>query len=816
MTRRQGVVAALAALALLLLAGRAASAAWADRAWFEALGAGDVWRRQLVDTLLARGVAFALGTAFAAANLAGVRQSILLLVLPRRLGNLEIGEQVAPRTLNAAVVLVAMLLGAGLAWLAPGGDLVPYARAGTPFGETDPYFDRDLGFFVYRLPFEAAWYEWAVLVAAGVGAAVIVLYALTPALRWRAGQLRMSGWVRRHLTVLGAVVLALLAWGLRLDTFALPVEGSGADGMFTALDHRVLVQANIVLSVVTFAVSAVVLWAGWSGQVRLAFAGVSAVLAGALLVRGVLPVAGERLLGPEAQGVREAPYASTRLSYTRRAYGVDAVRGAAGAALGASPSEAIGGVPAWDPGALRSLVERSRSGQRVVGDIAWRHAGSYAAVLAVAPPMPEAVAPWSVLVADPRRDVDGTGVAAVSEQPVAPVLVHPGARTPLVTSDPEGQVAAPPFRGVFDRVWHAWALQRPQLLAAPTPAEGDAPVLVVHRDVRERVERLAPHFLQGSAVTPLVAADTLWWTLELYSASASYPLSRRLAVPGGDVHYYRHAATALVNATTGRVQVAVRPDPDPLARTWIARLGALAVKREQLPPLLAASLPPPVDGARAQAMALALTGTRDEPAPVSRRVPSADGADTVLAGGGPTLWRLPSGESAWSTAMVNSGDSVVGVIMATGGPVPTTRFIATPGAAGWGETLERLATAGDGLRGDMRRAAGRARLVPYDGGGIVAVQPRYVWPVAGPPTLDGLAALVGGEVKVGRTLGAIGGPAETGPDERPLDAAARQRLGPLYDRMRQALARGDFAEFGRLLDRIGRALGRVPDPGRAP
>jgi uncharacterized membrane protein (UPF0182 family) len=154
----------------------------------------------------------------------------------------------------------------------------------------------------------------------------VVLYALTPALRWQSGRLRMSGWVRRHVTLLGAAVLALLAWGLRLDAYALAVDGSGIDGAFTVVDHRLLVPANLVLSLVTLAAALVVTWAGWSGQLRVAFASVSLVLAGALLVRGVLPVAGERLLDPDADGSRASAYASTRASYTRRAFGVDAMR----------------------------------------------------------------------------------------------------------------------------------------------------------------------------------------------------------------------------------------------------------------------------------------------------------------------------------------------------------------------------------------------------------------------------------------------------------------------------------------------------------
>lgn len=814
MSRRQGVVAAIAALALLLLAGRAASAVWADYQWFAALDALDVWRRQWRDAAIARGAAFVLGTAFAAANIAGVRQSILLLVLPRRLGNLEIGEQVSARALDVAVGGVAVLLGGLLAWLAPGGELVPYGEGGVPFGETDPFFDRDLGFFVYRLPFEAAWYEWAVLVAGGVGVAVIGLYALTPALRWRAGQLRMSGWVRRHLTVLGAVVLALLAWGLRLDAFALPVEGSGADGMFTAIDHRVLVQANVVLSVVTFAASVVVLWAGWSGQLRLAFAGVSIVLAGALLVRGVLPVAGARLVGPADAATRDAPYRATRLSYTRRAYGVDAMRPAPAALLPSAPSAALAGVPVWDPAALRAIVERGRPGQRVAGDAAWRSGPDDAIQLLLAPGGADGIAPWALIQTAARQDVDGTGLPALTERPVPPVLHWPGARGALVAEDPEGRVAAPGFSGQMVRLLHAWALQRPQLLARPEADE--QPVLVTTRDVRARVERLAPHFLHGRSVVPLVVGDTVWWALELYSASTSYPLSRRVAVPGGDVHYYRHAGTALVHASTGVVRIAARATPDPLAATWFARLGRLVVPRGELSPALAAQLPPPVDGALVQAVALAAAGTRETPATAPRRVPVSDGADTLVAGDGPTLWRLPNGETAWSVPVVDAADSVMAVVVATGGSAPATYLAPVSGGPGWGSALERLATSGDGLRGDVRRVAGRVRAVPLAAGGVVLVQPRYVWPVAGAPALDGLAAVVGAETRTGRSLAAIGGPVEADTAARPLDAASRQRLGPMYDRMRAALRRGDFAEFGQWLDRLGRMLGRVPESVREP
>lgn len=810
MTRRQSWLVGAALLALALLLGRAASAAWADAQWFAALGAAELWRAQWRDEMLARGVALLIGATFAAANIFGVRQSVLLLVLPRRVGNLDIGEQVPARALNVAVAVVSLLLGLCFAWLAP-GSATRVLGADIPFDETDPYFGRDLGFFVRRLPLESAWYEWAVLVAAGVAMAVVILYALTPALRWNAGRLRMSGWVRRHLTLLGAAVLALLAWGLRLDAYALAITGSGPDGAFTATDHRVLVPANLLLSVVTLAASLVVTWAGWSGQLRAAFASVSFVLAGALLVRGVLPVAGDRLLDPDTGGARAAAYASTRASYTRRAFGVDAIRMTDDGLRPTSTAAALDATSAWDPAAVRRVLERSRPGERVIGDAGWNTERGLGLRLALAPGLPDRGAPWAVVSADARMDADGTGLPPLAERPLATAHVYDGAATAIVIGDGAGRIAAPGFTGRASRILHAWALQQPRLLFSEST--GDDAVVLTERDVRARIERLAPGFLQGSTVSPIVSGDSLLWALDLYSASATYPLSRRLAVREGDVTYYRHAATALVHATTGIVRIAARSDPDPLALGLLQQLAPLVIGRDRLPEAVAAALPVPVDGARAQAAAFAFAGSRDAPAKTPRRVPIADGADTVLAGGGPTVHRL-GGVPAWTTPVVGETDTLLGVIVATGGEAPSTRWLPAAAPLPWGQALEKLAAADGGMQGDLRRVSGRVRTIPRADGGVVLVQPRYRWPVAGVPTLEGVVAFADGAVRSGRSLAAIGAPQTAAAAEQPLDAATRERLAPVYDRMRDALRRGDFAEFGRLLDRFGRLLGRVPDPVR--
>jgi len=71
-------------------------------------------------------------------------------------------------------------------------------------------------------------------------------------------------------------------------------------------------------------------------------------------------------------------------------------------------------------------------------------------------------------------------------------------------------------------------------------------------------------------IEPMFHADTLYWKLELYSASSNYPLSQHFVLAGEERSYFRHAATALVNARTGRVMIAADPAPDPIAQAWTA------------------------------------------------------------------------------------------------------------------------------------------------------------------------------------------------------------------------------------------------------
>src|SRR5687767_12861628 len=194
------------------------------------MGAAGLWRAQALSVLILRVVSALVAAAFIFANLYAVRRSVVSLVLPRRVANLEIGQEVPGSYLVGTALGISLLLGAFLAlprdqWIR--FDLV---RHGLPFGDKDPYFERDFGFFVYWLPFESSLHVWALIAVLLAIALVVFLYALTPSLRWERGALYVSNYVRRHFVVLASVLLLVLAWSYRLDAYEVLFDGSGPDG----------------------------------------------------------------------------------------------------------------------------------------------------------------------------------------------------------------------------------------------------------------------------------------------------------------------------------------------------------------------------------------------------------------------------------------------------------------------------------------------------------------------------------------------------------------------------------------------------------
>ena len=159
---------ALGVAAVLLLVGRALAGVYADYLWYDALGAGALWRaaRRRRSRRSTRRLGRSSPALFAFANLYAVRQSVVSLVFPRRVGNLEIGEEVPGQVSDGRrrrAVAIARRHSARAA-AATTGRRSCWRASDDRSASRIPYFGADLGFFVYWLPFENTLWNWAFIV----------------------------------------------------------------------------------------------------------------------------------------------------------------------------------------------------------------------------------------------------------------------------------------------------------------------------------------------------------------------------------------------------------------------------------------------------------------------------------------------------------------------------------------------------------------------------------------------------------------------------------------------------------------------------
>lgn len=805
--RRRGLLAIVLACVLVLSVGRVWGAVIGDHAWFDALGFVDVWWWRTSVALTLKCGAGVLASLVMRAHLEAVRRSFVSVVVPGSIGNQEYTAAVPDRTIS--LVLWCIALAVGVLLTIPVDDWVLLANVldARAIGESDPYFQYDLSFWTSWLPFEVQAYTWSLLSHAVMSLLTVAGYVLTRGIGTDGRAVRVTRHARRHVTVLGAMLLLLIAWSYRLDGFDRLVHGSGADGTFGFTDHRVGLPGGIVMQVIALAAAGVVTWSAWSRQPRAAIAAVTTVLLMALLLRQGMPLLADSVDGGEDPEAREQRYIGAGASYTRRAYEADRVV----VALPADTASLVT-APVWD----RATLPQAAPG-RVAALHGWNAGDDAPQAIAFTTVRSGGLLPtWrpvtlDMSAADPRRARTNDAPSPV----LPPLVVTDSGRGYAIVSDPAHRIAAPSIANLSARLAHAWNQQNPRLLFGKVPQP--SPVLVTVRDVRERVAQLVPTLQGGSHVIPVLHADSLLWVLDLYAVSETYPLSQRVPLGDATVSAAQFAATALVNAHSGRVTLVTEAEPSLLARGMMRRYTRHVVRATSLPDGLRRSLPPRGDAIDLEASVAARFGSRavqdDTTAAARIGVPldelalvrglSADssvGSDDYVP-----VWMPARRAYALTSAAIDARGIVRGVIIAPGGVDRRTRWRASAAGVAYDSVLRGVKETSDSLRqpGSLAGARrGTTRVLPGSGA------PRFVTPFVtlrdGRPTQ--LAAVLLGD-GIRRVVAPDMGTAavEWRSTGRPVGAGGAAAI--LYRQMRDALVRGAWSEFGAAFEALGRSLG---------
>ena len=129
----------------------------------------------------------------------------------------------------------------------------------------------------------------------------------------------------------------------------------------------------------------------------------------------------------------------------------------------------------------------------------------------------------------------------------------------------------------------AWALGDLSKLPFSDDVTSESRVLI-HRNIRELVNGIAPFLIYDNDPYIVVSSDgRLFWMLDAFTESSSYPYSRHHSVGENNVNYIRNSVKVVIDAYNGTTHFYVFDNNDPLIATYRATFPSLFLDASQMP-----------------------------------------------------------------------------------------------------------------------------------------------------------------------------------------------------------------------------------------
>ena len=269
------------------------------------------------------------------------------------------------------VVGVALLLGL-FAGTSGAGEWRTYLlwRNSQEFGTEDAYFNRDIGFYVFDLPwlhFVVDFLMVAIVIALLAAAVTHYLYG---GVRLQASRDRLSGAAQVQLSVLLGLFVLLKAGDYYLDRFDL-VNQSGRliTGFTYTDDHAVLPAKNILMGIAL--ICAVLFFLNvWRRTWMLPSVGLALLALSAVLLGMIWPGIVQQFQVKPSEADKEAKYIAANIEATRAAYDLTDVESqpyTSNSSANGSVQTALGAqtraVPLVDPKLVRRTFQETQQGR---------------------------------------------------------------------------------------------------------------------------------------------------------------------------------------------------------------------------------------------------------------------------------------------------------------------------------------------------------------------------------------------------------------------------------------------------------------------
>jgi uncharacterized membrane protein (UPF0182 family) len=512
----------------------------------------------------------------------------------------------------------------------------------TPFGHSDPIFTRDVGFYVFSLPFFSFIQGWLlnVSILTLLGCCVIYVMALMPQIQ-QTGKISVPRKPQVHLTLAGSLIITLWAAGFWIQRYYLLYSPRGvAFGASYTDIHAELLALN-VMTVLTLMVALLLLLSLFMKKTWKFSAGlVAMLLVTSIVIRGFYPGLIQKYVVEPNEFAKEKPYIENNIKATLDAYKLSDLETQVivpddEVVLSDLNSnfDTIHNIRLWD---YRPLSRTYRQLQEIrsyydfpdVDIDRYMFGDDYRQVILAARELDlqglqnptwvnthlEFTHGYGIVM-NPVNEVSASGLPVLWIKDIPPKL-----SVPLTIDRPEIYYGEKPNSYIFVKttvkefdypmgesnarttytgnggvsIGNIWR----RLLF--TMSFGDSKILftnvftpeskvMYHRNIRERLQHVAPFLMFDDDPYLAVIGDRLVWIVDAYTISDRYPYSEPVAISGSDssefrrINYVRNSVKATVDAYDGDMHFYIADESDPLIQTWSAIFPGLFSSMGEMP-----------------------------------------------------------------------------------------------------------------------------------------------------------------------------------------------------------------------------------------
>ncbi len=327
-SRRTRLILVVVVVVLIVLVAslRGLANFWTDYLWFQSVGFTSVFKGVLLTKVILSVVFIALffallmGSLTVADRLSPAELDPGANELVVRYRDLVFNRTLRVRLVISLIFAVLGGIGADRQW--NNWDLFRYA---VNFGVTDPQFHKDVGFYVFRLPFIRFLISWSFEAVIVVLIVTTVAHYLNGGINPQSAQERVRPAVKAHLSVLLGVLAIIKAVGYYYDRLALTLSRSHVVDGATATSVHADSPAKFLLLIIAVVSAGLFLANIWRRGWVLPAVGVGLWALVSILIGAAYPALYQALRVKPSELTREAPYIADNIKATRAAYGLDNV-----------------------------------------------------------------------------------------------------------------------------------------------------------------------------------------------------------------------------------------------------------------------------------------------------------------------------------------------------------------------------------------------------------------------------------------------------------------------------------------------------------